>query len=198
MVEKLSMPSNIEHLKTCFLCTYPPRECGIASFTYDLSTAMDKRFNPKLKSLVVAMNEDDHFLKGYPEKVISQVDRDDIINYLDIAKKLNENDNIKIICVQHEFGLFGGEYGCFLIPFLESLNKPVVITFHTVLPDPDEYRQKIVKAISERVAAIVVHADRAKDILIQNYKIDPKKIFKVHHGIPNVPFKNQKEHHSSL
>jgi glycosyltransferase involved in cell wall biosynthesis len=196
MVEELSMPTDVEHLKTCFLCTFPPRECGIASFTNDLATAMDKRFNPKLKSQVVAIDEDEDY--NYPEKVVMHISKDDILHYLDVAKKLNENDNIKIVCVQHEFGLFGGEYGSFLIPFLEALKKPAVITFHTVLPDPDEYRLRITNAIADRAGAIIVPAQIAKQILIDQYRIDENKVFAVHHGIPNVSFKTQEEFKEKL
>ncbi|MBD3253133.1 glycosyltransferase [Candidatus Pacearchaeota archaeon] len=183
---------NLEKLRTCFLCTFPPRDCGIASFTNDLSTAMDRRFNPKLKSSVIAMNEEENQF-DYTDKVISNMTKDDIEHYLETAKRINESENIKIVCIQHEFGLFGGEYGAFLIPFLEILKKPKVVVFHTVLPEPDDTRRKIVKAIASRVSAIIVIAKKAIDILENDYGIEKEKIHLVHHGIPNVQYQNQEK-----
>ncbi|MBR9704435.1 glycosyltransferase [Candidatus Pacearchaeota archaeon] len=182
-----SPDSDFENPKTCFFSNFPPKECGIATFTKNLSAAMDKRFNPKLKSKIIAINEDGSFY-NYPNKVILQVEKSDIETYIEIAKKVNESDNIKIVCVQHEFGIFGGEYGNYIIPFLEAIKKPVVVTFHSVLPGPDEKRKKVVCAIAKRAAAIIVMANIGVEILNKDYGIDRNKIHVVHHGIPNVPY----------
>src|SRR3989339_1419567 len=88
--------------KTCFLSNFPPKECGIATFTKNLSTAMDKRFNPLLKSKVIAINEEGNFY-NYNKKVILEIGKNDIETYIDIAKKVNAAENIKIVCIQHEF-----------------------------------------------------------------------------------------------
>src|SRR3989344_766353 len=173
--------------KTCFLSNFPPKECGIATFTKNLSKAMDKRFNPKLKSKIIAINDEGSFY-NYNKKVIFQVNKEDIESYLNIAKKINESDHIKILCVQHEFGIFGGDYGNYVIPFLEAVKKPVVVTFHSVLPNPEEKRLRVVRAIASRCAAIIVMANSAVDILTRDYGIERKKIYVIHHGIPNVPY----------
>lgn len=178
--------------KTCFFSNFPPKECGIATFTRNLSKAMDKRFNPKLKSRVIAINEEGNYY-NYNKNVIFEVTKEDIESYLNIAKQVNEAENIKILCVQHEFGIFGGEYGNYLIPFLEAVTKPIVVTFHSVLPEPDEKRLKVVRAIASRCAAIIVMANIAVDILEKDYGIDRKKIYVVHHGIPNVPYQDPEE-----
>jgi len=193
----MKISSDITSLKTCFLSNYPPKECGIATFTRDLSNAMDKRFNPKLKSNVVALNSPEEH-QEYPKKVIFEMNKENIEDYIEMAKKLNNNDEIKIISIQHEFGIFGGDYGGYLIPFLECLEKPAVITFHTVLPNPDEYRKKIVRAIASRVSAIVVIANSAIDILVNDYKIDREKIHMIHHGVPNVAFQDAKKYKEKL
>ncbi len=179
---------NLNSIKTCFLSNYPPKECGIATFTQDLSKAMDKRFNPKLKSKVVALNAPEE-LYNYNRKVIMEIDKEDINHYIDIAKKINERDDIKIVSIQHEFGIFGGDYGCYLVPFLEALEKPVVMTFHSVLPSPEEERKKLVQAIVERSSAVIVMAETAVKILNEDYGIPKSKLFVVHHGIPSVAFK---------
>ena len=183
------MDNEIEYLKSCFLSSFPPRECGIATFTRDLATAMDKRFNPKLKSRVIAINENENFY-NYGKKVVMELGRDDIESYINIAKKVNQADNIKIVCLQHEFGLFGGEYGSYIIPFLETVTKPVVVVFHSVLQSPTEMRKRVVRAIASRASAIVVMASVAVDILERDYGIDREKIHLVHHGIPDVPFQS--------
>ncbi len=182
----------LSSIKTCFLSNYPPKECGIATFTKDLSLAMDKRFNPKLKSKVVALNASEE-IYNYNKRVIMQIDKEDINDYIEIAKKINKREDIKIISVQHEFGIFGGDYGCYLIPFLETVEKPVVITFHSVLPNPDEQRKRVVQAVASKCSAIIVMAKTAIDILNNDYKIPKSKIFLIHHGIPSVEYKPNTE-----
>ena len=173
--------------KICFLSNYPPKECGIATFTKDLASSMDRLFNQKLKSQIVALNEKGNFY-NYDKKVIMQIDKEDVDDYAKIARKINSSKKIKLVCVQHEFGIFGGECGCYLIPFLDSLEKPVVVTFHSVLPNPDDTKKKVVQSIASRSSAIVVMAKRAIDILNMDYGIDKEKIHLIYHGIPNIFF----------
>jgi len=177
-----------------YLSTYPPRECGIATYCKDLTTAMDKKFNPTLKSRVLAVNDNDSSIYNYPKKVILQIDESNVEDYIDLAKKINKLKEIKLVNIQHEFGIFaGGEYGEFLIPFLEHLKKPVVVTFHSILPDPDENRIKVVQAIAKRSESIIVMAKTAIDILHNKYGIDNEKIHFIHHGVPTIPFKRNEE-----
>lgn len=176
-----------ENLQTCFLSSYPPRSCGIGSFCEDLCNAMDNRFNPILKSRVVALNEENE-RDNYNEKIVLQMNRNDIEHYIERAKRINESKDIRIVCIQHEFGLFGGEYGSYIVPFLELITKPKVVVFHTVLPNPDEGRKRVIKAIANRVSAIVVISRAAIEILERDYGIEKDKINVIHHGTPNVPF----------
>ena len=184
MEEPLNLTKNS---KICFLSNFPPKECGIATFTKDLVYAMNKKCNPLLKSKVIALNENESFY-NYDNKVVMQVNKDDIEDYITTAKKVNDSKDIKLVCIQHEFGLFGGEHGSHLIYFLEKIEKPVITTFHSILPSPDEKRKKIVKSIASRSAAIIVMANTAVDILNKDYNIERSKIHVVHHGIPNVAF----------
>ena len=167
-----------------YVSTFPPRECGIATFTKDLTSAMDKRFNPTLKSRILAINDNGSSMYNYMSKVKMQLNESYIERYIDVAKKINEDDRIKLISIQHEFGIFGGNYGDYIIPFLETLKKPVVVTFHSVLPSPDPDRLRIVKAIADRSSAITVMAHSAVDILADDYGIERKKINVIHHGVP--------------
>lgn len=177
--------------KVCFFGNFPPRECGIATFTEDLITSMNKRFNPKLRSEVAAINDEEGIYNYNRKKVIFQVNKEDIEDFINTARKINETEEIKMVCIQHEFGIFGGNYGSYLIPFLEKLNKPVAITFHSVLPNPDPQRKKIVRQIASKVSAIIVMAKSAIEILHNDYGIEKEKIHVVYHGIPNVRYSSQ-------
>ena len=183
--------------KVCFFGNFPPRECGIATFTRDIVTSMNKKFNPKLTSEVAAIN-DEEGIYNYGKRVVFQVNKEDIEDFINTAKKINESEEIKLVCIQHEFGIFGGEYGGYLVPFLEAINKPVVIVFHSVLPNPEKLRKKIVGFIASRVSAIIVMANTAVDILHEHYGIDKKKIHVVYHGIPNVRYSLQENFKKKL
>jgi len=176
----------------CFMSSFPPRECGIATFTQDLSSAMNKKWNPRLKSRILALDEEASYY-NYNNKVLMQMNSEDIESYINIAKKINHSKKIKIVSIQHEFGLFGGKYGDYIIPFLETIKKPVLVTFHSVLPNPDDVRKRIVRFICDKSAGTIVMAQKAVDILKNDYGVPEEKIHVVYHGIPTVPF--QKNEH---
>jgi len=174
-----------------FMGTFPPRECGIATFTQDLSSSIDRRFSPKIKSKILAMNKDSSNIYNYPKDVIFQVDDSDLENYINIAKKVNKSSSIKLVNVQHEFGIFGGgEYGENLIPFLEMVNKPVITTFHSVMPEPDEKLIKVVRFIASKSSIVVMNKTGA-DILRDKYGIK-EGITIIPHGIPSVKFSSSR------
>ncbi|MBW2974089.1 glycosyltransferase [Candidatus Woesearchaeota archaeon] len=167
--------------------TFPPRECGIATFTKDLTTAIDKQFSNSVKTKILAMNHNSTNAYNYPKNVIFQINDADIQEYIDTAKRINRIDRIKLVCIQHEFGIFGGEYGSYLIAFLEMINKPVVITFHSVLPNPNERLKKVVQTLAEKSECIVVMANAGENILREEYGIKTD-IEVIPHGIPTVEF----------
>jgi len=179
--------SRFKSSKICFLSNFPPKECGIATFTQDLITFLNKRFNPKVKSRVIALNEESSFY-NYDSRVVMQMNKDYLADYINIAKRINRSEKIKLVCIQHEFGIFGGEYGSYIIPFLDTIKKPVVVTFHSILPNPDNLRRKVVNFIGEKSAAIIVMAEAAIDILNKQYGISRNKIHVVRHGIPDTSF----------
>src|SRR3989344_1539163 len=126
-----------------YLASFPPRECGIATFTQDLSSAFDKKFNPAIKSRIAALNDESHTIYNYGNKVIDQIVATELPEYVKLAKRINARDDIKIVNIQHEFGLFGGVWGDYIIPFLQALEKPVVITFHSVMSEPDDHLRNV-------------------------------------------------------
>ena len=174
-----------------FLATFPPRECGIATFTKDLSSAIDQRFFPTFKSKICAMNSNGTNIYNYPKKVSLEIDDTEVSDYLEAAKKINYNKNIKLVSIQHEYGIFGGsDYGDFLIPFLEILKKPVLITFHSILPEPNPRLKKVTQEIAKRVSAIIVMTKKGVDLLKEYYDIK-QKIYVVPHGIPTTTLETQ-------
>jgi glycosyltransferase involved in cell wall biosynthesis len=180
-----------------FMSTFPPRECGIATFTKDLTSAIDKRISPKLKTKILALNSNGINIYNYPKKVVLQQSDNDINAYIETAKKINSSPEIKLVCIQHEFGIFGGDTGDHLLAFLEVLDKPTVITFHSIIPNPDNRLKTIVKAISKRVKEIVVMTPTAQDILHKQYNIDTS-ISLVPHGIPSVSLETQEKEKRKL
>jgi glycosyltransferase involved in cell wall biosynthesis len=174
-----------------YVGSYPPRECGIATFTKDLTSAIHSK-SSALKRKICAMNRNSVNMYNYSPDVIFQLDDSNIQEYLDVAKKINATSEIKLVSIQHEFGLFGGQYGSYLIPFLELLDKPVTVTFHSVLPDPDEILQNVVRSISQKVKSIVVMTPKGVDILRNDYGIETD-IVVIPHGIPSVQYTSSLE-----
>src|SRR3989338_3903893 len=176
-----------------YVSTFPPRECGIATFTKDLTSAMDKKFNPTLKSKILAINDNGSSMYNYGSKVKMQINESYIEKYMGAARRINEDERIKLVSIQHEFGIFGGDYGEYIIPFLETLRKPVVVAFHSILPEPEPDRLRVVREIAKRSSAIVVMAQSAVDILKNVYGISEKKITVIHHGVPVChPFRKKR------
>jgi len=170
-----------------YVGTFPPRACGIATFTKDLTDTMDEKFRPLLKSEVLAIN-DNEARYNYNDKVKFQLDETDVDAYIRLAREINNSDAIKIVNIQHEFGIFGGENGGHILYFLDTIKKPVVITLHTVEANPDEHKKRLVQSIASYCSAVVVMAKEAVRILREDYEIKNAKIFFIPHGVPSVPF----------
>ena len=188
------MNKSSDHSIVVYLSTYPPRKCGIATFTQDLSTAIDKVANPRIKAKIIALNDNGNSY-NYSDDVIFQINDTNTEDYLKVAQRINENDKIKLVSVQHEFKIFGSDYGEHLLVFLEAVKKPVIITLHSVLPSPSDYRKKIVKSIANKSACLVVMNKFAVEILRTDYALKDSKIIVIPHGIhdvlykPNMPIK---------
>lgn len=171
-----------------YVGTFPPRACGIATFTQDLTDAMDKEYYPSVKSQVMAINDNGTSIYNYPNKVRMQVREIDIADYLKLAHEINHNPQIKLVNIQHEYGIFGGDWGNYLIPFLELLKKPVVTTMHTVLPHPTEFVKQVTRDFVERSDGVVVMTRSMARLLDEVYGVDKKKISIIPHGVHHVAF----------
>jgi glycosyltransferase involved in cell wall biosynthesis len=173
-----------------YMSTFPPRECGMATFTKDLATVMDRKFDHKIKSKILAMNKNTINIYNYPDDVIFQIDDENVQEYIDVAKKINETKAIKLVNIQHEFGIFGGKYGKYLIYFVEMLKKPLIVTFHSVLPNPDNERKKVVQSIAKKALCLIVTNKLAVEILRNDYGLDTD-IVVIPHGVHPVEFKTR-------
>jgi len=171
-----------------YVSSFPPRECGIATFTKDLTDAMDKEFNPGLKSRILAVNDNGTSIYNYSGKVGLQLNESDMESYLNRANEINRSPQIKLINIQHEYGLFGGEWGNYLLPFMEIIKKPIVTTLHTVLPKPEEKLKKITRTIADKSEGIVVMTNHSARLLQEVYGIKKSKIKVIPHGVHHVPF----------
>ena len=177
-----------------YVASFPPRECGMATFTQDLTNAIDRELAPTLKSKILAMNANGVFLYNYPKKVYLQINEEDMDNYLATANVINRSPDIKLVNIQHEYGLFGGNWGNYILPFMELVKKPVVVTFHTVLSRPDKDLKKITQDIVAKAAGAIVMTHHAERVLRKVYGVEKKKpIAVIPHGVHNIAFPSKTE-----
>jgi glycosyltransferase involved in cell wall biosynthesis len=164
---------------------YLPRQCGIATFTTDLVEGLSAEA-PDIYCWAAAMNDKPEGYP-YPEKVRFEINQNKLTDYSVASQFLNINQT-DIVCVQHEYGLFGGPAGSHLLKLLGDLRMPVVTTLHTILKDPaPEYRAVMCK-LSDLSDKLVVMSHKASDFLKDIYAVSEEKIAFIHHGIPDTPF----------
>ncbi|MDY6988895.1 MAG: glycosyltransferase family 4 protein [Thermodesulfobacteriota bacterium] len=164
---------------------YLPRQCGIATFTTDLVEALSTEA-PGINCWALAINDKPEGY-AYPEKVRFEINQNKLADYSVASEFLNINQ-ADIVCVQHEYGLFGGPAGSHLLKLLGEIRMPVVTTLHTVLRDPaPEYREVMCK-LSDLSDKLIVMSWKAFDFLKDIYAVPEQKIAFIHHGIPDTPF----------
>jgi glycosyltransferase involved in cell wall biosynthesis/CBS domain-containing protein len=174
-------------IRVVYVSTYPPRECGIATYTKNLVDATSTFCAQAVKSpAIIAINERGGH-HDYTSSVKFQIDADEIESYEKAAEYINSSD-IDIVNLQHEYGIFQGEWGDHVIPFLEKLDKPVITTLHTVLQEPVPDAKRVLERILEHSDFVVVMAKVGIQILEQLYGNPADKIRHIPHGCPNVPY----------
>lgn len=162
------------------ISSYPPRECGIATYSKDLITAINNKFETSFDIKVCALETGDASFE-YGDEVIYRLDTSQPTAFFPIALSINQDKNIEIVFIQHEFGLYHRQEEAFL-QFIHQLTKPVICAFHTVLPHPDEVFQSKVQQISAACRSIIVMTRDSEQILINDYDITPDKILVIPHG----------------
>ena len=173
-----------------FITSFPPRECGIATYSQDLIKALNNKFSNSLSIKVCALESGDTNF-SYPGEVKYILKTSIAAEYEKLALKINKNNRIKIVLIQHEFGFYNMQEQAFM-QFLYELSKPVAIVFHTVLPHPDEQLKLKVKSISAACRSIVVMTHNSAEILTNDYGVLPQKISVIAHGTHLVPHSSEK------
>ncbi len=189
-------------MKIAFVSTYPPRRCGIATFTSDLIGAIRKA-DPRTQCRVAAIDERGT-VRAYGSEVRWRIRQGGPVSYMAAAREINRS-NADVVCVQHEFGLYGlwkgggfvgehwieGMYEDHLVPFLDELNKPVLVTMHTVLPEPSPAIRQTVRQIADSAHGLVVMAQTAVDILDRIYGVKATPTV-IPHGMPHIEPKGRR------
>lgn len=162
-----------------FLSTYPPRACGLATFTQDLVRELDK-VGLLSKPRVIAVSDDRY---TYSDRVIMELTQHERDSYVSTADTINHSD-IELLVIEHEYGIFGGKSGEYILDLVDRLQIPFITTLHTVLPKPTRKQKEILKKLGEKSARIVTMASNTVPILEKVYHIDPSKVEVIHHGVP--------------
>ncbi len=173
--------------RALFLGSYPPRECGIATFTKDVVDAYDRAFG--YSSPVIAVDEPGAEVRHYSPEVIARIAEQERDSYAAAADFVNRSP-VELVNIQHEYGLFGGEKGDWLVDFIARVDKPVVLTLHTVLPEPEAAYMRVTRALCEQASKVVVLSETGRRLLETVYGIDPQTLQVIHHGVPDVPFQD--------
>ena len=177
------MPRGGEKL---FLGTFPPRQCGIATYTRDLIAAVD-RATGGFSEVVAVDDSEPGAGYAYSGRVVKRLRQHVRASYEEVARYVNEHP-AATLNVQHEFGIFGGDDGDWLFDLLEPLHKPAIVTLHTVLPDPAPHQRAVVRRLAGVAARIVVLSETGRSLLRDRYGVDPERVRTIPHGIPDVTF----------
>ncbi len=177
-------------MRLAYISTYPPRECGIATFNYNLMNAITANFPERGTLLqggfVVALNDSEDVQEyEYPEEVKYVIRQNHQKDYIRAANYINTS-NVDACILEHEFGIYGGESGIYILPLLNRLEKPLISILHTVLRDPSYVQRIIIREIAEQSSKIIVMSQRAVEFLTTIYDIPTEKIQIIEHGVPDV------------
>ena len=176
----LSLPTRI-----AFIGNYLPRQCGIATFTTDLCTAIAAEYGPG-RLFAIPVNDPESSYQ-YPEQVRLELAQEDEASYERAADFLNFNGN-DLVCLQFEYGIFGGVAGSYILTLLRKLKMPLVVTLHTVLREPDPHQRAVLAEIAQLSDRLIVMSEHAARLLRDVYDVPSEKIDLIAHGVPDMPF----------
>ncbi len=166
-----------------YLTTFPPRECGIATFTRDLSESFDQMYSSREETKIIAMRSEGSDSYTYPGKVINEVRENVPEDYIAAANMLNAMEDVVLVAIEHEYGIYGNGYGKNLLCFLDKIKKPVSVTCHTALPNPVPEMKEIMKKIISRADIVIVMTEASAKILKEVYGAEEGKVKVIPHGI---------------
>ena len=180
-------------MKLAFIGTYPPRECGIGTFTNNLLNSMlvnNERREHGYEGFVVALNDIDNTYK-YPEEVKLTIRQEHQEDYLQAVRFINLS-GADLCILEHEFGIFGGQNGVYILPLLHRLEIPLIVTLHTILKTPSYNEKAVLQEICKMAHKIVVMSQKAIEFLVSIYKVPEEKIVFIEHGVPDIHFSQEK------
>ena len=176
----LSLPTRI-----AVIGNYLPRQCGLATFTTDLCNALADEYGSN-RLFAIAVNDSDSSYQ-YPDRVRLELSQEDQASYGRAADFLNFNGN-DVVCLQHEYGIYGGAAGSHILVLLRKLTVPLVTTLHTVLREPDPNQRAVLEEIAQLSDRLIVMSEHAAFLLRDVYQVPPDKIDVIPHGVPDLPF----------
>jgi glycosyltransferase involved in cell wall biosynthesis len=171
-------------IRAIYISTYLPRKCGIASFTKDLTNAVNV-LNPTNLAEIMAVTKDGS--EDFPWEVKFKIREQEVATYIDAANYINSS-SADVVNLQHEFGIFGGYDGEYILELTSRIKKPLITTMHTVLTDPRPNQLRITKKLAQTSDAVIVMVESARERLIKIFGVEEDKIVVIHHGVPDIPY----------
>jgi glycosyltransferase involved in cell wall biosynthesis len=191
----LAPPNHSRPGRIAVIGNHLPRQCGIATFTTDLCDAISAEFGASGLQVVAVNDAHSNYL--YPARVRSEITEGDLSSYRATADRLNAG-NVDLVCLQHEYGIFGGRAGSHILELLRHLTMPVVTTLHTILRQPDADQRAVMQQIAGRSDRVIVMSEYSSRVLQDVFGISATKIDLIPHGIPNMPFVEPKVYKDAL
>lgn len=182
-------------MKIALVATYPPQQCGIGTFTQSLANAMRENADEENEILIIAMN-DNHEKYDYPPEVKLTISQEQQTDYLAAADYINRS-GADVCILEHEFGIYGGQSGVYILPLLHRLKIPLISTLHTILESPSYTEKAILKQICAMSDKVVVMSYKAIDFLEDIYNVPTEKIVRIEHGLPDIHY-NKEESRNEL
>jgi len=180
-------------MKLAYIGTYPPRECGIGTFTMNLYKSMTANTVDTVDNcdgFIVAINDNDQTY-NYPEEVKLIIRQEYQCDYLEAVKYINLS-GADVCILEHEFGIFGGQNGMYVLPLLYRLEIPLIVTLHTIVKTPSYNEKAVLQEICKMANKIIVMSHKAIEFLIEIYDVDKDKIVFIEHGVPDIQFSQEK------
>lgn len=162
------------------LGTFPPKQCGIATFSMDLYNSLRQQGN-KVKIMAVSDNNYDY---RYPRAVVFNLKQNQKQDYIKAANYINTSHHIQLLILQHEYGIYGGHDGALILEMVKRLHKPYVLVTHTVLPHPEKHQKEVLNQLCHRAAGIICMTRKSADLLTNLYESPPELVKVIAHGVP--------------
>jgi len=181
----LNLTKKRKAMRVIYVSTYIPQKCGIATFTKDVTTAINMLNPYALAEIMVIVKEGEENLE-FPWEVKYKIQRNNLESYKQAANYIN-NSGCDVVLIEHEFGIFGGNFGAFAVDFAKMIKKPLIMTCHTIPKEAETGYGRVLKELGKIVCGITVMTKDSQKKLIKSYGVDKKKIAFIPHGTPDIP-----------